>query len=256
MPDEMKSLARALMALEVLAASPNGLVGTELAQQLHVDKSSASRLMQTLVRHGFAERDMDTRRFRLGPRIVSLSRIVLAQLSVRDQAKAFLRRLAEETGETAHLAIPAQEYALHLDQIESSATLKVSTPVGTLVPLHCTSLGKALLAFGAAPIPQKLTSYTPRTITDPAILRIHLEQSCQQGYAVDDEEYEVGVRCIASPVFDYRGKVVAAIGVSGPAVRVSLERTPKLGAFVVQVAGELSEQMRFKGPESQNDCAH
>jgi DNA-binding IclR family transcriptional regulator len=146
-----------------------------------------------------------------------------------------------------------------LDQFESPATLKVSTPVGTFVPLHCTALGKVLLAFGVSPIPEVLPAHTPRTISDPAILRIHLEQTCQQGYAIDDEEYEIGVRCIAAPVYDFRGKVVAAMGISGPTVRIGLEDTAKLAATVVEVVGTLSEQLKFKGDRapdqqlSQND---
>ncbi len=232
--------------LELLALAENGIGITELAEQLDVDKSSASRMMQTLASYGFAEQDPDTRRYRLGPKIVTLSRYLLTRMPLRDQAKPFLRRLVDRTGEGAHLAILAQGGALYIDQVESPATLRATTGVGTVAPLHCTALGKVLLAFGNGTLPEELPAFTPRTITDPQTLRIHMEQTRRQGYAVDDEEYEYGVRCVAAPVYDYRGKMVGAIGISGPAGRVSLQRIPELAAITTEIARELSDRLSFK----------
>ena len=244
--DEIKSLARGLKLLDMLAQSDNGAGATELAEQLGVDKSSAFRLLQTLARYGYVEQDDDTRRYYLGPQVVALSRSILTRMPLRDQAKPFLRQLVERTGECAHLAIPAQGRALYIDQVESPATLSVNTGVGTLAPLHCTALGKALLAYGAEPIPHELRFYTPRTITDPAALRAHLEQTRRQGYAIDDEEYAPGVRCVAVPVWDYRGKVVGAIGISGPVGRMDQERLPDLAGIVLEVGKALSDRLSFK----------
>jgi len=244
---EIKSLARGLKLLERLALAENGAGITELATQLGIDKSSASRLVQTLASYGFAEQDPDTRRYRLGPRIVTLSRYMLTRMPLRDEAKPFLRRLVERTGEGAHLAILSQGGALYIDQVESPATLRATTGVGTVAPLHCTALGKVLLAFdGNARIPDELKAYTPRTITAPETLRMHLEQTRRQGYAIDDEEYEYGVRCVAVPVFDFRGKAVGAIGISGPAGRISLERLPDLASIVKQIGQELTDRLSFR----------
>jgi DNA-binding IclR family transcriptional regulator len=112
-------------------------------------------------------------------------------------------------------------------------------------PLHCTALGKALLAFGDLELPSDLTSFTPRTITDPEMLRRHLNEVRQHGYAVDDEEFDIGVRCIAVPVFDFRGKAVGAIGISGPATRMTPERLPALAEIVVEIGKTLSERLTF-----------
>ncbi len=244
---EIKSLARGLKLLELLAQAENGAGITELAGQLDIDKSSASRLVQTLASYGFAEQDPDTRRYKLGPRIVTLSRTMLTRMPLRDEAKPFLRRLMERTGEGAHLAILSQGGALYVDQVESPATLRATTGVGTVAPLHCTALGKALLAFDAhAHFPTELKAYTPRTITSPETLRVHLDQTRRQGYAVDDEEYEYGVRCLAVPVFDYRGKAVGAIGISGPAGRISLERLSELAAITRTIGQELTDRLSFK----------
>jgi len=156
----------------------------------------------------------------------------------------------ERTGECAHLAVPAQGKVLYVDQVESPATLRVNAQVGTMNPLHCTALGKVLLAFGDLELPATLASFTPHTLTDPDRLRKNLEQVCAQGYAVDDEEFDLGVRCIAVPVFDFRGKPAGSIGISGPTTRVTLERLPELAAIVIEIGKSLSERMSFTRTES------
>ena len=140
-----------------------------------MDKASASRLVSTLAHYGYAEKDAITRRFHLGPRVVSLSRSVLTRLPLREAAKPFLRLLMERTGECAHLAVPAQGRVLYIDQVESPATLRVNAQVGTLNPLHCTALGKVLLAFGEMEIPGDLESFTPHTLVDPGLLQKALD---------------------------------------------------------------------------------
>jgi len=244
---EIQSLARGLKIMELMAVSEEGVGITELAEELGVDKSSASRLVHTLVSYGYAEQVPGTRRFRLGPQVVRLSRSLLTRMPLREEAKPFLRQLVDRTGECAHLAILAQGQALYIDQVESPATLRVTTGVGTLAPLHCTALGKCLLAFtDDVPLPSELPAFTPRTITDPETLRLHLEQTRRQGYAVDDEEYDYGVRCVAAPVYDFRGKVIGAIGISGPAGRMSLDHLPEYARIVMEASKGLSDRMSFK----------
>lgn len=244
---EIQSLARGLKILGLLNQAPDGLSITEIAETLGVDKGSASRLVATLRSYGYAEKDEISRRFYLGPQVVSLSRSVLQRLPLREAAKPFLRQLMERTGECAHLAVLAQGQALYIDQVESPATLRVNAQVGELKPLHCTALGKVLLAFSAGDIlealPQPLEAFTERTITDPRQLRQHLEQISQMGYAVDDEEFDLGVRCLAAPVFDFRGKLAGSLGISGPTTRMTSTRLLELAAAVVETGKALSERM-------------
>ncbi len=242
---EIQSLARGLKILNLLGQNQDGASITELAEILGVDKGSASRLVSTLAHYGYAEKDEVSRRFHLGPQVVSLSRSVLTRLPLREAAKPYLRQLMERTGECAHLAVAAQGKVLYIDQVESPATLRVNAQVGQMNPLHCTALGKVLLAFGEAEIPSTLETFTPRTIITAETLLHHLEQVRKQGYALDDEEFDPGVRCIAAPVSDYRGRVVGSIGISGPATRMALERLPKLAATVSEIAKALSERMTF-----------
>ena len=242
---EIQSLARGLKILDLLGQSQRGVGITELAKNLGVDKGSASRLVSTLARHGYAEKDEATRRFRLGPQVVRLSRSVLTALPLREAARSSLRQLMERTGECAHLAVAAQGKALYIDQVESPAALRVNAEVGTMNPLHCTALGKALLAFGNVDLPSDLEAFTPRTVTDAHKLQVHLEEIRRQGYAVDDEEFDLGVRCIAVPVRDFRGKVVGSIGISGPAARITHPRIPPLATIVVEVGQALSARLAY-----------
>lgn len=243
---EIQSLARGLKILDLLAAADDTVGITEIAEYLGMDKSSISRVMQTLAFYGYAEQDASTRRYRLGPQVVVLGQALLNRMPLRDQARPFLQQLVDRTGECAHLGVLAQNQVLYLDQVESSATLRVNTRIGTLAPLHCTALGKALISFSRLDLPEQLNPFTSRTITNADVLRLHLEQTRQQGYAIDDEEYNYDVRCVAAPVYNHDNKVVGAIGISGPAGRMNLERMPETAALVCEVARALSNRLSFR----------
>jgi IclR family transcriptional regulator, KDG regulon repressor len=242
---EIQSLARGLIILQLLGESSDGVTITELAEQLGVDKGTASRLVSTLAGFGYVERNEDTRRYHLGSQVVSLSRKVLTRMPLREVAKPFLRQLMEQTGECAHLAIHAQGKALYIDQVESPASLRVNAQVGTMNPLHCTALGKILLAFGGAELPASLEQYTQNTIIDYEKLATHLEQVRKSGYATDNEEFDIGVRCIAVPIFDFRGKIIGAMGISGPSSRLTLERLEKMKNVLMETGRQATQKMAF-----------
>ncbi len=243
---EIQTLARGLQIINALADAQDGLSITELAERFDVDKGNMSRILQTLANYGFAEKASDTRRYSLGPQVVRLSRSLLTRMELREVAKPFLDELVKATGECAHLAILAQGQALYIDQAESPSALRVNTGVGTMAPLHCTALGKVLLAFANAPVAEHLVSYTIRTIVDAGTLQAHLERVRRQGYAIDDEEFEAGVRCIAVPVCDFRNRCVGAVGVSGPTSRMSLESMPRMAQAVQEIGKALSARLSFK----------
>jgi DNA-binding IclR family transcriptional regulator len=244
---EIQSLARGLTILDILCRSQEGTSITEVAEILGVDKGSASRLMSTLAKYGYAEKDPVTRRYTLGPQIIRLSGSLLSRMPLHESARPFLQELMKQTGECAHLAILVQGKALVIDQVESLATLRVNIQVGQMAPLHCTALGKVLLAFGNSELPDMLNRFTPNTITDPDVLRRHLDTVRQQGYSVDNEEYDSCVCCIAVPIYDCRGHVVGAMGISGPATRLTSDSLPGLTAIVIEVGKALSNRMAFTG---------
>lgn len=243
---EVQTLARGLRILEILAASQDSVGVTELANQMGVDKSSVSRLVQTLVKYRFAERDSKTRRYRLGGKIRELSQQMGRHTQLNEQAQPFLIELVDKTGENAHLAVYAQQTALVVADVESPAPLRVVSGVGRRIPLHCTAVGKCLLAFCDVPMPDHLPKLTPLTITDHDQFTHHLQQIRDAGIAVDDEEHIIGARCLAAPVYDYSGQSIASIGISGPSVRVTPHNLPKLINIVTNVARALSNALGYQ----------
>lgn len=242
---EIQSLARGLRILAILSDAKEDVGVTSVANALQIDKGSASLLLQTLANYGFAEKDLASRQYRLGPAVVQLSRSLLAKMPLRETAKPFLLQLVQRTGECAHLAIHSQGKVLYIDQVESPHTLRVNTEVGFTAPLHCTALGKVLLAWFAAEMPGELEGFTHKTIVDHEQLKSELEKTRRVGYSLDDEEFTPGVRCIAAPVMDFHGKVIGALGISGPSARVSLAQVPNIAQEVMQIAEALSERMSF-----------
>lgn len=235
----VKSLAKGLRALDLLCARTD--IGTvELARALQVDKGAASRILQTLESGGYAAR-RPSRRYAAGPKLVANPPRASAAsgASIKERARPLLLKVHSLTGETAHLAIRADEQVLYLDKVDTELPLRVERPIGTLAPLHCTALGKVLLAFGQAPLPRSLVSFTSRTAIDVAALREELERIVADGFSRDDEEFSPGIRCVAAPLREGGdGPVVAVLGISGPTARIRADDLEALGTLVKQVAAD------------------
>ncbi len=251
----MNGLQRGLVVLETLALNGCEMGVSELARSIKTDKSAVFRSLATLASAGYVVQDPETKKYRPTSRLVALGSAVLGKIDLRETARPFLTRLVELTGYTSHLASLAEgrpEEVVYLDQAtRSSAAIMVNIRVGRVAPSHCSATGKAILAFLPADQLSRLVgefpSYTPRTLTSGAALRFHLEAVRALGYAVDDEEYREGIRCLAAPVLDHTGGVVAAVGLSGPATDLQLEHIPRLARIVIEQADELSTALGYAG---------
>ncbi|WP_136660754.1 IclR family transcriptional regulator [Nitratireductor sp. XY-223] len=241
----LQSLTRGLQAIDYMSGHTGPVRLTDVASALGVEKSNASHVLKTLVAAGFAQQD-PSRRYRLTDKVASSARQQhsLEEIVACKQAwRPALQSLVAQTGECAHLAVLVKSQVWYIDKIDSTLPLKVDHPIGSLSPLHCTALGKAFLAFGAAEPEMPLRTYTDKTITSPDRLRDETQRVRAKGYAVDDEEFAPGIRCVARPVFDAEGRMIAAIGVSGPTVRIDDARLAELGAIVAEVSNEQTEEM-------------
>ena len=246
---EIRSVTKALRLLEELAKEP-GLFGvSELSRSVEMDKSSVSRMLRTMEQASFVAQDATTQRYTLGLALAVMGQKALKRINVRDRARLPLERIAIATGECAHLAILAGDRAFYVEQAAPQRGVNVEAPVGTLAPLYCTALGKALLAHLP---PERQSSlieamqfdvFTRRTIAGAEQLRMHLEVVRQRGLGMDDEEFSVGIRCIAAPVFRHDGAVCGAIGISGPSPRVTDERMNVWGDLIREEAATLSESL-------------
>jgi IclR family acetate operon transcriptional repressor len=189
--------------------------------------------------------------FRLGPKMIELAGVLISQQDLRNESEPLLEKLSAQTQETAHLAIPTGNNVVYIAKVDSPQSVRMASHIGLRNPLHCTALGKAILAFYPqeqidAVIGKGLPARTPFTLISPEILRDELGHIRVEGFAIDDQENELGVRCAGAPVFDYSGKVIGAISVSGPASRISRERCLELGPVVSEAAQEVSRRMGFR----------
>lgn len=242
----LQSLTRGLEALDFLAASREPVRLTDVAEALKVDKSNASHLMKTLAAAGYASQDA-ARRYQPTDKIArpaASSHSLIDIISVKEAWRPALEQLVAETGECAHMAVLVGNRVWYIDKIDSSLPLKVDHPIGALAPLYCTALGKAFLAFGQAQAEGPFPSFTPRTLTTRRALDDEIARTRARGYSIDNEEFAPGIRCVARPIYDQQGRMIAAIGVSGPSVRVTDERLMELGHIVTSISIPASQ----KGP--------
>ncbi len=237
----LQSLTRGLKTLDYMRQQAAPVRLTDVATALGVEKSNMSHILKTLVAAGYAHQD-ERRRYCLackvagthGPVGHSLEEIV----QCKEEWRGALEALVARTHECAHLAVLVKSRVWYVDKIDSTLPLKVDHPIGALAPLHCTALGKAFLAFGHERPEIELKSYTATTITTMARLDTEIEATRRRGYAIDDEEYASGIRCVARPVHDDRDRMIAAIGVSGPSVRIDDRRLAELGRIVLGVSSQ------------------
>lgn len=222
----------------------NGVTVQQAAAQIGVHRSAANRIMQELLAAGYAVPNPAGKGYRVGPAIQTHQGLTTEQRRLGELARPWLERLVAETGECAHTAVATGRWVTVVDDVETGQPLRVVAGRGRRVPLHCTSAGKCLLAFGAASMPTDMPARTARTIATPAAMHAHLATVAAAGYALDDEENDVGVRCISAPVFNGdqpdRGPAVGCIGIDGPSVRVTLGDVARLAAAVVRAADEVS----------------
>ncbi|MEM6281847.1 MAG: IclR family transcriptional regulator [Chloroflexota bacterium] len=245
---EIQSLARGLTILDILINTQRPHTVTELAGILEVDKSSASRLLRTMENYGYVQQAPDSRAYTTGKRLHTIGWQLTNRYALRETARPYLDQLVAQTGECAHIGVYSSGRALVTDDVQpETPLLRVAGNSGRLIYLHNTAIGKGLLASGDFPLPDEFPQITPETPTDRATLEADLVTVRQQGYAIDDEENEPGVRCIASPVYDAVGVTVAAIGISGPTVRVTYENVESLALQVREVAHRLSCELGYEG---------
>ena len=248
----VRAVDHCLELIDALSANDMARGVTELSAELHLAKSTVYRLLQTLVGRGYAVQDSASGRYQLGLKFLELGVLVSNRLSIRRIARPILQRLMESTNETVHLGLLEGHEVVYADKIECSQTIRMYSRVGRRSPLHCTALGKALLAHQPESTVRDLLRAglkrrTGRTLTTGRDLRAELRQVREQGYASDDEEFEEGLRCLAAPIRDHGGSVVASLGIAGPAVRLNPARLPEQIKLVKDAAETVSTALGYKG---------
>jgi DNA-binding IclR family transcriptional regulator len=239
---------KALSVLEAVAFSSRPVAVSEVAEQVCIDRSTAYRMLKTLADAGYVVQDGISKRYRLSYKVISLSRNLLADNEVTQLIRQRLEQITDETHETLHLSVLDGHEAVLVLAVKGTQLVTVDFQIGDRVPLHCTSIGKTLLAFQdvryteeviAAGLPRMASN----TITDPDEFRKDLQHIRSQGYAIDDREFSDSMRCIAVPVFEGGGRVRRGISISGPDSRFSFDRLEELKDPLLRASRELSEQL-------------
>ncbi len=259
----VQALARALAILNALAETADGASLTEIAQQVGLPASTTHRLLSTLQHDQFVRFDPERALWAVGVQTFVVGNAFLRNRQLVQTARPHLRRLMEQSGETANLAVLDDDRALCLYQVECGQVMRAMTRLGSRLPLHCSGVGKALLQAMSERRRAKVLHHhglprlTTRTITRPTDLHADLIRGRRLGYVVDDEEHAVGLRCVAATVYDELSEAIAAISVSGPTARVTEDRMAVLGAMVRHTAEAITREYggRRGDPDAQTNEA-
>ncbi len=245
-----QTVLKALEVLECVAEANVPLNAAEIAKRCGLSRPTAYRLLATLQSRGYVSNTHHE--YSLGSKVLSLGGLLLESLDLPSISHSYLRELSEIAGETAYVSVLDGTEILYVNKAASARGVQTNCTIGSRNHLYCSSMGKSILAFL---LPEErdsilekivpLEAFTSNTITDPDALRQELERIRQQGYAIDDIEGEENVRCVGAPIFDHVGRSFAAISLSGPAFRMSIERLHELSMLVVETALNISQQLGY-----------
>jgi DNA-binding IclR family transcriptional regulator len=254
-PAPAPALSRGLSILELLAESKRGLTLSEISRRLELAKSSTYHLLKCLEGRGYIHCSGRTGRYLFSLKLLRLSHLALHALKLLEGTSALLRALVQETNLTVHLAILEDNEAILIDKVEPRAASRIATWLGRRMELHCTGIGKVLLAwlpearFDRLIAEVGLPRHNENTIASARKLREHLKTVRSLGYAVDDEEDEVGFRCVAAPIFEDSGMATAAVSVVGTTDEITPQRLPELANKVKATAAAISETLQAGSEE-------
>jgi DNA-binding IclR family transcriptional regulator len=252
----VQTIERISVILDILGQNPQGISIRDLSSKVSLPKGTTHRLLSSLSYLGYVRQDPKTRNYLLGFKLVELGNILLGQLDLRKEAAPFLNDLAERTKETVHMVILDRNEVVYIDKVEvdhNPRGLRMASRIGLRNPAHSSAVGKVLISH----LPDEelnkffkgrgLSKRTENTITDTSQLKEHLKMVRNQGYAIDDEENEKGVRCVGAPIYNEAGNAVAAISISGPAFRVTKKLVQEsLTKEVMETALKISQQLGYR----------
>ncbi|MDD4833243.1 MAG: IclR family transcriptional regulator [Lutispora sp.] len=248
----VQSLDRAILLLEELALYQDGCGVTHLSNLTGLHKSTVHRILNSLMVKGYIEKNGETDKYYLGIKLLYLSSAILDHMDIRKVAKPLLEDLCCRSGEVVHLSVLGNGEAIYIDKVENpNKNIRMNSQIGKGSPLHCSGVGKTLLAWKPVEDVEAILgkygmkAFTKNTITDIEVMKEHLKQIREMGCAFDEIEHEEGIRCVAAPIFDIRGQVIASISVSGTIMHVTKERMPQLAKEVIETANEISYRLGY-----------
>ncbi len=249
----IQSVERAIDILELFTTSTVQLSVKEISDKLGLSKSTAHGLIKTLEVRGLLEQDPENLKYKLGLKLFMFGNLVSEQMDIRKVAYPFIQTLVNDVKETVHLVVMDGKEAVYVEKVDGPGALRMYSQVGKRAPIHCTGVGKAIFAFLEDHVideileTTELVSFTPFTNTQPEEIKKNLQFIREHGYALDDEEIEVGLLCVAAPIFNHLGKAVASISCAGPKNRISNDRLDEIIEKVKAAGREISGKLGYHG---------
>lgn len=246
----LKSMHKLMAVLDCFTRYDRSLTLNEISTRCGMPKTTVHRLVRSLREVKLLEQDRGRDRYRMGLRLFELGSVVLNNLDIYREARPLVERLIRSTGEGSHLCVFDGTNMVSIEHVAPGGSQVNWTTTLSISPAYCTGVGKAALAFQDDAVITKiirggLLPFTPATITDAEQLRKELKLTAKRGYSIDEGEHQFGIRCVAAPVYNSANRVFAAISVTGPKDRLTLERVPSLASLVLATAGELSRQLGY-----------
>lgn len=243
---------RAFDILEALAVEKDGLGVTELGGLTGLHKSTVHRILSAMAERGYVEKNPARGVYKIGLKLVEISSVCLNNVELKTEARPYLSELTAKLNQPTHIAILDGTDAVYIDKVDIVNSIRLYSQIGRRISAHSSALGKCLLSgLTDSELEERLegynfTKYTGKTITGKEELIRQVKAARDTGWAIDDEEHDEGIRCIGSPVFDYRGKVIAAVSIAGPAEVISPARDGEVSRLVIGAALNISRRMGFK----------
>jgi len=253
MKNVVQSVDRALSIMEVLSDYDEGLGITEISTKIDLHKSTVYRLLGTLIYKGFVKQDKATNKYKITFKLFELGNKAIQNIDILSIARPYIEELMEKVNEVVHLVLLEDEEIIYIDKVESHNTIRMHSNIGKRSPAYSTSVGKAIMAYLNEDRIKEIWNnsdikkHTEHTITDFDKFIEELEGIRKIHYAIDDQENELGVRCIGAPIFNHKSEPIAAISISGPTSRVTRESVEKTAKWVIKYAKLISKELGYKG---------
>jgi DNA-binding IclR family transcriptional regulator len=251
MSESIRAVDRALDILLCFTRQTPRLTMTQIAEQVGMNKSTVHRLLGTLEKKRFLQREPSTGRYQLGIRLFQMAYLTLEHNDLRKSATPFLRRLCDQNRETITLSVLDDSDVVFLDVVESQQRVKLAASTGQRLPAFATAAGKAMLAYlpvqtAKSNLERGMQQFTSRTIHDQELFFRDLDQTRKRGFAISEQEYEEEINAVAAPILDANGQPIAAVTVAGPAYRLLRERMIEIGPVLVATAQEIAQAFEME----------
>lgn len=252
MQDVVQSVDRTLSILELLSDYENGLGITDISERVNLHKSTVHRLLNTLIIKGYVQQNEDTNKYRLTLKLFQLGSKKIEKMNIVNVSRPLLKELMEKTNEVIHLVVREGIEIVYVAKVESQNPIRMYSRIGKKSPMYCTAVGKSMMAYMKDEEIQfiweksNIEQFTEYTVTDFDTFKENIKLIKKQGYAVDEQENEIGIRCIAAPIFDYEKNIVGAISISGSIISFKEEKIDEFSKLIIEYSNKISKELGYK----------